>query len=71
VVAHHDTLYAIGGYNGTFLKSVERARVSSQGALAAWSLEPQHAVVDRYIHSATQLGDALYLLGAMCKAHNA
>ena len=63
VVAHHDTLYAIGGYNGTFLKSVERARVSSQGALAAWSLEPQHAVVDRYIHSATQLGDALYLLG--------
>lgn len=63
VVAYRDTLYAIGGYNGSFLKSVERAQVSTQGALASWLLEPQHAVVDRYIHSATQLGDALYLLG--------
>jgi len=63
VVAHHDTLYAIGGYNGTFLKSIERAQVSNQGTLSAWSLEPLHAVVDRYIHSATRLGDALYLLG--------
>ncbi len=63
VVAHHDALYAIGGYNGSFLKSVERAQVSTQGTLSSWRLEPQHAVVDRYIHSATQLGDALYLLG--------
>lgn len=63
VVAYRDALYAIGGYNGSFLKSVERAQVSSQGALSAWQLEPAHAVVDRYIHSATQLGDALYLLG--------
>ncbi|MBI3776129.1 MAG: hypothetical protein HY273_11360 [Gammaproteobacteria bacterium] len=63
VVALHDALYAIGGYNGTFLKSVERAQVSTQGALSPWQLEPQHAVVDRYIHSATQLHDALYLLG--------
>lgn len=63
VVAFHDSLYAIGGYNGTFLKSVERAQVSTQGTLSPWQLEPQHAVVDRYIHSATQLHDALYLLG--------
>lgn len=63
VVAYHDTLYAIGGYNGSFLKSIERAQVSNQGALSSWNLEPQHAVVDRYIHSATLLGDALYLLG--------
>ena len=63
VVAFHDTLYAIGGYNGSFLKSVERAQVSSNGAISPWRLEPQHAVADRYIHSATQLGNALYLLG--------
>ena len=62
-VAYRDTLYAIGGYNGSFLKSIERAQVSNQGSLSSWSLDPQHAVVDRYIHSATRLGDALYLLG--------
>ncbi len=63
VVAQGDALYAIGGYNGSFLKSAERTQVSTQGTLSPWHLEPQHAVVDRYIHSATQLGDALYLLG--------
>lgn len=63
VVTYHDTLYAIGGYNGTFLKSIERAQVSNQGTLSAWNPESRHAVVDRYIHSAARLGDALYLLG--------
>ena len=63
VVEYQNSLYAIGGYDGTFLKSVERAQVSTQGTLSPWSLETQHAVVDRYIHSATQLGNALYLLG--------
>ena len=58
-----DALYAIGGYNGSFLKSVERAQVSNQGTLSPWHLEPQHVMMDRYIHSATQLGDTLYLLG--------
>ncbi len=62
-VAYGDHLYAIGGYNGAFLKSTEHARVNADGTLDAWQLDAQQAVVDRYIHSATHLGDKLYLLG--------
>lgn len=60
---YRNHLYAIGGYNGGFLKSVERADLDSDGTLSPWRLDPEQAVVDRYIHSATQLGDKLYLLG--------
>lgn len=62
-VAYRDHLYAIGGYNGAFLKSIEHARVNGDGTLSEWQEDPQHAVVDRYIHAATHLGDQLYLLG--------
>ena len=62
-VAYGDRLYAIGGYNGAFLKSTEHTRVNAQGELEEWRLDPQLAVVDRYIHSATHRGDKLYLLG--------
>lgn len=56
-------IYAIGGYDGVFLKSVERADVMPDGTLSPWQLDPEQAAVDRYIHSAANLGDKLYLLG--------
>lgn len=62
-VAFRNHLYAIGGYNGAFLKSIERVEVHADGTLGEWQEDPEHAVVDRYIHSATRLGDKLYLLG--------
>lgn len=62
-VAYGDRLYAIGGYNGAFLKSTEHTRIAADGGLMEWRLDPQQAVVDRYIHSATHYGDKLYLLG--------
>lgn len=60
---YQNHLYAIGGYDGAFLKSVERADLGADGALSDWHLETESATVDRYIHSATSLGDKLYLLG--------
>lgn len=62
-VAHRNHLYAIGGYNGAFLKTIEHVEVNAEGTLSEWREDPEHAVVDRYIHSATHLGDNLYLLG--------
>src|SRR3569833_727436 len=62
-VAFRNRLYAIGGYNGAFLKSIEHVEVHADGTLGEWREDPEHAVVDRYIHSATRLGDKLYLLG--------
>ena len=62
-VAFRNRLYAIGGYNGAFLKSTEHVEVRADGTLGEWREDPELAVVDRYIHSATRRGDKLYLLG--------
>jgi hypothetical protein len=62
-VLHHNTLYAIGGYDGQFLKSSERAALKPDGTLGSWQVEQHESIIDRYIHSDTRHGDTLYLLG--------
>ncbi|MGD8571185.1 MAG: hypothetical protein PVH98_01945, partial [Gammaproteobacteria bacterium] len=62
-VAMNNRIYAIGGYSGVFLKSIEHAPVDEQGNLGPWQLDPQQAVLDRYIHSAAGYGERIYLLG--------
>jgi hypothetical protein len=54
-------LFAIGGYNGTFLKSTESLCLTA--ADPQWRQEPSQAQVDRYIHAAAQRDNRLYLLG--------
>ena len=62
-VAHNQHIYAIGGYSGIFLKSIEYSRVDSEGNITSWVLDPNESTLDRYIHSATLFEDRLYLLG--------
>lgn len=59
----NNRLYAIGGYNGTFLKSSESIALNAGQQPAQWQLAPQEAKVDRYIHAAAALGNRIYLLG--------
>jgi N-acetylneuraminic acid mutarotase len=61
-VSHGRHIYAIGGYNGAFLKSIEHTQVLDDGQLAPWK-EDRSSTVDRYIHAAAGLRDRLYLLG--------
>lgn len=56
-------LYAIGGYNGQFLKSTEFIDLNLGGQPAQWQLASQLAQVDRYIHAAATLGKRIFLLG--------
>lgn len=56
-------LYAIGGYNGQFLKSIEHLEFGNTVDARQWQLEPEQAKVDRYIHAAATLGKRLFLLG--------
>jgi hypothetical protein len=63
VALAQDRLYAIGGYNGSFLKSTERLDLSPTASTHEWRLEPEAAVIDRYIHSAALLGQRLFVLG--------
>lgn len=56
-------LYAIGGYNGRFLKSIEYLEPDMPANPSQWRLDPQQSKVDRYIHAAATLGRRLFLLG--------
>jgi len=53
-------LYAIGGYNGQFLRSTERLNLNSNNQ---WQLEDNEAQIDRYIHATARINHQLYLLG--------
>lgn len=59
----NNRLYAIGGYNGQFLKSIEHLDLGESTLTDAWQLDPEQAKVDRYIHAAATMGNRLFLLG--------
>lgn len=59
----NNRLYAIGGYNGQFLKSIEHLNLNNPANSTGWQLDPEQAKVDRYIHAAATLGTRLFLLG--------
>jgi N-acetylneuraminic acid mutarotase len=63
VVVNRGRLYAIGGYNGTFLRSVERADVDPDGNITGWTQEAERSVLERYIHAAAVWRNHVYLLG--------
>ncbi|MCF6322776.1 MAG: hypothetical protein L3J89_00385 [Gammaproteobacteria bacterium] len=60
-------IYALGGYNGIFLHSIEQTTVNKNGQLSEWALSPQQSTVDRYIHSSAIAGENLYLLAGHMK----
>lgn len=67
---HNNRLYALGGYNGIFLHSIEYTTVRQDGDLGDWQLSANEAKVDRYIHSSTIAGNNLYLLAGHMENSN-
>ena len=55
-------IYAVGGYNGRFLKSTERLDLDTTTP-PQWQAETQLAQIDRYIHAMAATRQRLYLLG--------
>ena len=62
-VQYNNRIYAIGGYNGAFLRSVETAAVSPDGLLSPWHTDSHESKLVRYIHSASIYKNNIYLLG--------
>lgn len=62
-VAYNNHLYAMGGYSGIFLSTVERAKINADGSLGPWIYEPNEMNDARYIHGAAIYGDTLYVVG--------
>lgn len=63
VIAYANRLYALGGFSGTLLDSVESAPVLPGGTLGPWVLETQALTVPRYVHDAKLAGDTLWVVG--------
>lgn len=56
-------LFAVGGFNGAFLRDAERSKIASDGSLGKWVHEKNLTGRVRYIAGYVQSGDRLYLLG--------
>jgi N-acetylneuraminic acid mutarotase len=56
-------LYGIGGYNGTFLKTLERAPIRDDGSLGTWEDVPQPMENAHYIHGGATLNNRIYVFG--------
>jgi len=70
VVSYDNTIFALGGYNGTFLTSVERTNIDKNGTLTDWIVDKEQAKIDRYIHSAAINKNNIYLLGGHVRGKN-
>ncbi|MCC6207008.1 MAG: hypothetical protein IT488_02480 [Gammaproteobacteria bacterium] len=57
-----DALYALGGFGGTLLDTVERAEFRA-GGLGPFALEGARMTMPRYVNAVKAHGDALYVLG--------
>lgn len=56
-------IYAIGGYSGTLLDSIERAEILPGGRLGPWVLQPQPLTMPRYVHAVAQHNDTVFVIG--------
>ncbi len=59
---HHGVLYALGGYNGQFLRTTERSLIGADGRPGPWQEEAEQSQQDRYIHSAATANGFVYLI---------
>jgi hypothetical protein len=58
-----DSLYAMGGFGGVLLDTVERADFGPDGTLGPFTVEPNRFAVPRYINAAAETERAVYVLG--------
>ena len=58
-----DTIYALGGFGGTLLDTVERAGIGRDGRLGPFRLESDRLTMPRYVNAVKRIGDRIYVLG--------
>lgn len=61
-------VYAVGGFGGKMLDSIERARVEEDGSLSEWEMLIDGMHDPRYVHAVKAVGDRLYVLGGHDKS---
>jgi hypothetical protein len=56
-------LYALGGFGGTLLDTIESTKISVDGGLRPWQLETERLTTPRYVNTVKKLGQHIYVLG--------
>jgi len=58
-----DMVYAVGGFGGTLLDTVERAEIGHDGRLGPFRLESERLTMPRYVNAVKRIGNRVYVLG--------
>jgi hypothetical protein len=56
-------IYAVGGFGGVMLDTVERVEVLEDGHLGEWVLEPEIMTIPRYVNGVQEAAGAIYVIG--------
>lgn len=57
------TMYALGGFGGSLLDTVEYASLDEEGNLSDWNMMDQRMTVPRYVNAVKVVEDDIYVLG--------
>jgi len=68
VVHINGYLYAVGGFGGILLDTIERAEIQPDGSLGEWEQLSDVMQYARYVHAVKSVGDRLYVLGGHDKS---
>ncbi len=68
VVHINGYIYAVGGFGGKLLDTIERAKIEADGRLGEWELLSDPMQYARYVHAVKSVGDKLYVLGGHDKS---
>jgi len=63
VLLHDRRLFALGGFGGSLLDSVESAMIADDGTLGPWRIEDRHMTMPRYVNTAKHIGDLAIVIG--------
>jgi len=63
LMAYEKRLFALGGFGGTLLDSVESAAMMPDGTLGPWQIEQRQMTMPRYVNTAKHIDDHAIVIG--------
>ena len=67
VLLQERRLFALGGFGGSLLDSVESAPIRDDGTLGPWRIEARHMTMPRYVNTAKHIDDLAIVIGGIAR----
>lgn len=71
VALWNNHIYAIGGFAGVMLDSIDRAEIQGDGVVGKWVVDPEKMLEDHYVNGVKAKKGALYVFGGHEKVRGA